>query len=50
VLRGTPAAQMPIVEAQQFIVTMNATLMKAHGFALPRIYEAAARTGNKYIP
>jgi hypothetical protein len=50
VVRGTPAAQMPIVEAQQFIVTMNATLMKAHGFALPRIYEAAARTGNKYIP
>ena len=49
-VRGTPAAQIPITEAQHFIVTMNASLMQTHGFALPRIYEAAARTGDKHLP
>lgn len=50
VLRQTPARDIPITQAQQFIVTMNATRMKAHDFELPRIYEAAARTGNQYVP
>ncbi len=49
-LHHTPARELPITQAQQFIVTMNATLMKAHGFELPRVYEAAARTGDKYLP
>lgn len=50
VVEQVPASQLPITSAQQFIVTMNASAMRAHGFALPRIYEAAARTGNTYRP
>jgi hypothetical protein len=29
---------------------MNGTLMRARGFVLPHVYEAAARTGNHYLP
>jgi len=41
---------LPIVSSNQFIVTMNGSKMKARGFSLPRVYEAAARTGDKYYP
>jgi ABC-type uncharacterized transport system substrate-binding protein len=47
---GTPPQQMPIATAQHFIVAMNGGKMKARNFRLPQIYEAAARTGDKYIP
>jgi ABC-type uncharacterized transport system substrate-binding protein len=36
--------------SQQFIVTMSGSKMAAHHFILPRVYEAAARTGDKYYP
>jgi ABC-type uncharacterized transport system substrate-binding protein len=41
---------IPIELPSQFIVTMNGSKMKARGFDLPKVYEAAARTGDKYYP
>ncbi len=50
VLEGKPAHDIKITESEQFVVTMNGSKMKRHNFQLPRVYEAAARTGDKYIP
>lgn len=50
VLEGKQAHDLPITKAEQFIVTMNGTKMRRRGFELPRVYEAAARTGDKYRP
>lgn len=50
VIDGKPAHDLRITAAEQFIVTMNGTKMRRRGFELPRIYEAAARTGDKYLP
>ena len=36
--------------SQHFIVTMSGSKMAAHHFILPRVYEAAARTGDKFYP
>lgn len=40
---------MPFATSQQFIVTMSESKMKAHQFDLPKVYEAAARTGDKFF-
>lgn len=50
VLKGKQPNELPIVSSNQFIVTMNGGRMKVRGFELPKVYEAAARTGNKYYP
>lgn len=50
ILRGKRADQMPIETSDQFIVTMSGSKMKARDFMLPKVYEAAARTGDKYYP
>ncbi|MEC4720700.1 ABC transporter substrate binding protein [Noviherbaspirillum sp. CPCC 100848] len=49
VLRGKHPKEFPIVSSSQFIVTMNGARMQVRGFKLPKVYEAAARTGNKYF-
>ena len=45
----SPAA-LPVLTSRQFTVAMSGTRMRARGFVLPRVYEAAARTGNQYVP
>ncbi len=50
VLNHKLPSDLPIVAADQFIVTMNGGRMKARGFVLPKVYESAARTGDKYYP
>ncbi len=50
ILDGVPPNKIPIVSSTQFIVTMSEAKMKARGFELPKVYEAAARTGNKFFP
>lgn len=50
ILKGKPANSLPVTMPEEFIVTMNGSKMKARGFNLPRVYEAAARTGDKYYP
>jgi ABC-type uncharacterized transport system substrate-binding protein len=47
---GKRPNQIPIVSSTQFVVSMNATKMNARHFVLPKVYEAAARIGDKYIP
>jgi len=47
--RKLPSA-LPIMVSQQFIVTMSGSKMAARHFELPHVYEAAARTGDKYYP
>lgn len=49
-LHGRRAASIQVATSHQFIVTMNGALMRARHFVLPRVYEAAARTGNQYTP
>ena len=44
------AATLPVRTSSQFIVSMRGAAMRARGFVLPRVYEAAARTGNQYLP
>jgi hypothetical protein len=44
-----PAA-LPVLASRQFIVTMNGASMRARRFELPLVYEAAARTGDQYLP
>ena len=44
------AATLPLQTSHQFVVTMSGTRMRQRGFTLPRVYEAAARTGNQYLP
>jgi len=50
VLDGKSPSELPIVTSHEFIVTMSGSKMKARSFELPRVYEAAARTGDKYFP
>lgn len=50
ILDGKRPGSMPITAPEEFIVTMNGSKMKARGFVLPKVYEAAARTGDKYYP
>jgi ABC-type uncharacterized transport system substrate-binding protein len=49
-LDGKRSSDIPIISSTQFIVSMSAAKMKARGFELPQVYEAAARTGDKYLP
>lgn len=49
-LNGKRPDELPILASNQFIVTMNGGRMKLRGFELPKVYEAAARTGDKYFP
>lgn len=49
-MEGKATSQIPIINSTQFIVSMSASKMKARGFELPQVYEAAARTGDKYLP
>ena len=49
-LNGKNPADMPITTSNQFIVTMSGSKIKHRQFDLPRVYEAAARTGDKYFP
>jgi ABC-type uncharacterized transport system substrate-binding protein len=41
---------LPVRASTQFIVSMRGATMRARGFVLPGVYEAAARTGNQYLP
>lgn len=50
VLGHRAPATLPVVASRQFIVTMNGAKMRARRFALPLVYEAAARTGDQYLP
>jgi hypothetical protein len=50
VLHGRAAATLPVATSHQFTVAMRGGRMRARGFVLPRVYEAAARTGNQYLP
>lgn len=50
ILQGKKPSEIKIERTKHFIVTMNGSKMKAHGVELPMVYEAAARTGDKYIP
>jgi ABC-type uncharacterized transport system substrate-binding protein len=43
-------AELAPESSQHFIVTMSGKKMEARHFVLPRVYEAAARTGDKYYP
>lgn len=47
---GKTVEQIPIISSRQFIVSMSAAKMQARDFKLPQVYEAAARTGDKYLP
>lgn len=47
--RRAPAT-LPVVSSTQFIVSMRGGAMRARGFMLPGVYEAAARTGNQFLP
>ncbi len=47
---GKRTDQIPVVSSAQFIVSMSESKMKARGFVLPQVYEAAARTGDRYLP
>ncbi|AVR97180.1 ABC transporter substrate-binding protein [Pseudoduganella armeniaca] len=49
-LEQVPVASRPITESHQFIVSMSGARLSARGFWMPRIYEAAARTGDLYRP
>jgi hypothetical protein len=49
-LHGRAAASLPVTASQQFTVAMSGARMRARRFVLPRVYEAAARTGNQYLP
>lgn len=49
-LEHRAATTLPVVTSSQFIVSMSGTKMRARHFVLPRVYEAAARTGNLYLP
>jgi hypothetical protein len=45
-----PAATLPVQTSRQFTVSMRGKRMRSRGFVLPRVYEAAARTGDQYLP
>lgn len=50
ILDGKQPSELAPTTSQQFIVTMSGNKIKARQFELPRVYEAAARTGDKYFP
>ena len=50
IFRQPQLARLPITQSQQFVVSMSGARMRARGFTLPRVYEAAARSGNLYLP
>lgn len=50
VLRHKRPRELPVVSSRQFVVGMRGSSMRAHALVLPRVYEAAARTGNLYLP
>jgi hypothetical protein len=49
-LKHRAPSTLPVVASSQFIVSMSGSRMQARHFVLPRVYEAAARTGNLYLP
>lgn len=50
ILEHKPISEIPMTKSQQFIVTMSEEKIKARKFELPKVYEAAARIGDKYFP
>jgi len=50
VLDGRAAHTLPVTTSREFVVSMSESRMRARRFALPRVYEAAARIGNLYLP
>lgn len=50
ILKRKPVGTLPIAVSRQFIVSMSGSKMQARRFVLPRVYEAAARTGDQYRP
>lgn len=50
ILHRRAAKQLPIVNSSQFVVSMRGQNMRTRRFVLPRVYEAAARTGDRYVP
>lgn len=50
VLAQRTPASLPVRASTQFIVSMRGARMRARGLVLPDVYEAAARTGNQYLP
>lgn len=50
ILRRKAPGSLPITVSHEFVVSMNGGKMRARRFTLPRIYEAAARTGDLYRP
>lgn len=50
ILDGVKPKDLPIGSSQHFTVTMRASRIKARAIDLPRVYEAAARTGDQYYP
>lgn len=49
-LRDRKVSALPVTSTSQFVVSMSGSKMQAKHFTLPRVYEAAARTGNLYLP
>lgn len=47
--RRAPGA-LPVRASTQFIVSMRGSAMRARGFVLPDVYEAAARIGDQFLP
>ena len=49
-LNGVEPKSLPVTSSKQFTVTMRGSRIKARGIELPRVFESAARTGDKYFP
>ena len=49
VLKGTPVSNIKPVEAKQFVVGMNKSLVIKRGLALPLVYEAFSRESNNLV-
>lgn len=47
-LKHKSVEELKVQTSQQFIISMNGPLMNKRQIELPRVYEAAARIGNKY--
>jgi hypothetical protein len=47
---GMAPSQIPFESGDQFVVAMRARQISEKKFALPRVYEAAARSVNKFYP
>jgi hypothetical protein len=50
ILKGKKTYEIKQASTQEFVVTMSGSRMKRRHFELPKVYEAAARTGDKYFP